>query len=138
MRLLLDINVLLDVGFERPGADASARVIETSGGSGEAWIAWHTLATLSYLIHRQGSKVQAREFISGLFAWAKVSPTTQYHAELALSLPMSDFEDALQSAAAIACDARYIITRNIADFAASPVPALTPEAFLIAFPSHTK
>lgn len=47
---------------------------------------------------------------------------------------MNDFEDALQAAAAIACDAAFIITRNEKDFATLPVPALAPEAFLARVP----
>jgi len=43
---------------------------------------------------------------------------------------MPDFEDALQAAAARACGASVIITRNEKDFLASPVAAMTPEAFL--------
>lgn len=48
----------------------------------------------------------------------------------ALDLPMADFEDALQTAAARACGARSIVTRNVRDFARSPVPAVTPGAVL--------
>jgi hypothetical protein len=43
---------------------------------------------------------------------------------------MSDFEDASQVAAAMACGAQFIVTRNERDFKKSPVPALSPEAFL--------
>ena len=44
----------------------------------------------------------------------------------AIDLPMADFEDALQVAAASACGARSIVTRNARDFARSPIPAVTP------------
>jgi len=43
---------------------------------------------------------------------------------------MRDFEDALQLAAAVACGAGVILTRNTADFKASPIPVMTPEEFL--------
>ena len=39
---------------------------------------------------------------------------------------MRDFEDALQVAAARACGAQHIVTRNFRDFDRSPIPALTP------------
>ena len=32
--------------------------------------------------------------------------------------------------AAVACGAQFIITRNVRDFKGSPVPAMTPEAFI--------
>jgi hypothetical protein len=47
---------------------------------------------------------------------------------------ISDFEDALQVACAVAGFADFIITRNMEDFAPSSIPALTPEAFLTAYP----
>lgn len=130
MRLLLDINVFLDVVFKRPGEAASAGLFSRCGQAHEAWIAWHSVATLAYLIERQSSAAQAHAFISGLLTWARVVPTTHDDAVLALSWPMPDFEDALQAAAARACGASYIITRNERDFQASPVAALSPDAFL--------
>lgn len=49
----------------------------------------------------------------------------------AASLPMPDFEDAMQAAAARACGARHIVTRNVKDFERSPVPAITPQEALL-------
>lgn len=131
MRLLLDINILLDVVFERPGQAASAEVIAKSGSEEfEAWVAWHTLATLYYLVERQTTASQARSVIAGLLEWSQVAPTSQAAALQALDLPMKDFEDALQTAAALACGARFIVTRNQSDFTRSPVAAVTPEVLL--------
>lgn len=53
-------------------------------------------------------------------------------------MPMRDFEDALQVAAAMACGAQFIVTRNERDFKASPVPALSPEAFLRLYPGEAR
>jgi PIN domain len=130
MRLLLDINVLLDVAFQRPGAPASGSIIASCGQQHEGWLAWHTLATLAYIIERQASATTARTFIRDLLSWAEVAATTRTDAVDALGWPMPDYEDALQAAAAQACGASWVITRNEGDFAASPVPALSPEAFL--------
>jgi len=130
MRLLLDINILLDVAFQRPGARASAALIARCGREHEAWLAWHTLATLAYLIERQQSAAAAREFLRGLLGWTDVAPATRADAMAALDWPMPDYEDALQAAAAVACGAQAIITRNTRDFRASPVASMTPEVFL--------
>ena len=48
----------------------------------------------------------------------------------AAGLPMSDFEDAMQVAAARACGARYIVTRNTRDYGQSPIPAVNPQQTL--------
>jgi PIN domain len=128
--LLIDINVLLDVALLGPGAPASARLLGQCGRQHEGWLAWHSVATLAYLIERQQSAISAREFIRGMLVWADVAKTGRPDALAALELPMQDFEDALQVAAAVACGAQFIITRNVRDFKGSPVPALAPEAFL--------
>ena len=134
MRLLIDINVLLDVALQRPGAAASARLLALCGRQHEGWLAWHSIATLAYLIERQQSAVSGRDFIRSLLVWADVAKTGQSDALVALELPMRDFEDALQAAAAVACAAKFIITRNERDFKTSPVPALNPDAFLRRYP----
>jgi hypothetical protein len=48
----------------------------------------------------------------------------------ALPMNISDFEDAVVAAIAKREKADFIITRNEADFANSPVPALSPARFL--------
>lgn len=130
MRLLIDINVLLDVALQRPGAQASARLLALCGRQHEGWLAWHSVATLAYLIERQVSAISSRDLIRGMLDWADVAKTGGPDVLTALDLPMSDFEDALQVAAAMACGAQLIVTRNERDFKKSPVPALSPEAFL--------
>ena len=130
MKLLLDINIVLDVVFDRPSEPASSALIATCSQQNQAWLAWHSVATLSYLIEREKDASTARAVISDLLTWAQVATTGHPNALRALQLPMADFEDALQVVAAQACEAKYIITRNVRDFAKSPVAAVTPEKFL--------
>ncbi len=138
MRLLIDINVLLDVALQRPGAPASARLLALCGRQHEGWLAWHSIATLAYLIERQQSTISGRDFIRSMLVWADVAKTGRTDALAALDLPMRDFEDALQVAAAMACGAQFIITRNERDFKTSPVPALNPDAFLRRYPEPSR
>jgi hypothetical protein len=49
----------------------------------------------------------------------------------ALQNPMTDFEDAVTSEAAKAVAVEIIVTRNVSDFAASRVPAVLPQDFLV-------
>ena len=133
MRLLLDINILLDVAFQRPGEPATSQILARCGRDHEAWLAWHSIATLSYLIERQQSKTVARAFLSGLLTWADIATTQRSDAQQALEWAMPDYENALQAAAAVACGAQVILTRNVRDFKGSPVRALTPEAFVQAY-----
>lgn len=130
MRLLLDINILLDVALQRPGEPATSQVIARCGHEHEAWLAWHSVATLAYLIERQHSALQARDFVRSLLVWADVAVTQRSDAQQALDWPVPDYEDALQAAAAVACGAQIILTRNVRDFKGSPVAAMTPEGFI--------
>ena len=134
MRLLLDINIILDVVFQRPGEPASSALIASCGTQNQAWLAWHSVATLAYLIERERNAKVAREIVTELLSWARVAATGHNEALQALQLPMADFEDALQVSAAQACGADYIITRNGRDFVKSPLPALLPEEFLARHP----
>jgi hypothetical protein len=48
----------------------------------------------------------------------------------ALQMEIPDFEDAIQSASAIADKLDFIVTRDVKDFANSPVRALSPVEFV--------
>lgn len=128
--ILIDSDVLLDVvlqqepEFERSRAllDEVRRVDEAAS------IAWHTVSNVHYIARQRG--VDALDFLVGLMDWVGIAPTTADGVRYAASLPMSDFEDALQVAAAEACGARLIITRNLRDYRQSPIQALTPRDML--------
>ena len=60
--------------------------------------------------------------------WWKPAPA---HAKHALTLPINDFEDAMQAAAAVEAGVDFIVTRNVADYVNSPIPAHRPAAFLM-------
>ena len=81
MRLLIHINVFLDVALQRPGAAASARLFALCGGRHEGWLAWHsvaTLAILAILIERQQSAISGRDFIRSMLARADVAKTDRH------------------------------------------------------------
>ena len=132
MRVFFDTNVLLDVYYQRSGAAASKEAGERCADSPhEAWIAWHTISNAYYLVRSHSKSGEtAGQFITDLLAWVEVAETSRSDALAALAFMMRDFEDALQLAAAVACGAGVILTRNTADFKASPLPVMTPEEFL--------
>lgn len=49
---------------------------------------------------------------------------------IALELPFRDFEDTMQCASVMACNADVIISHNSKDYQNSPIRTLTPEQFL--------
>lgn len=127
MKLLLDTDILLDIALERSEFfEESARVLDwAEAAPGQAAVAWHSLSNLAYLV-----RPDARPFLEELLEFVEVAPTTTADARRALALTMSDFEDALQVVAAQAFGASFIITRNLAHYRRSPLPALTPKQFI--------
>lgn len=127
-RWLVDSDVLLDVVLEREAhVGPSRRVLDLlREGAGEAFVAWHTVSNLYYNARKGSDATSARAYIASLLDFVEIAPTTTDDLHQALTLPMADFEDAMQVAAARACDARFIVTRNVRDFAQSPIPSITP------------
>ena len=72
----------------------------------------------------------ARDFILELTRFVEVTQAGTDAIQYAATLPMADFEDAMQVAAARACGVRNIVTRNVKDFRRSPIRALSPEEAL--------
>lgn len=132
MKLLLDADVLLDTAFHRkPFVADSDQVIQWCQQTPySALVAWHTLSNLYYLLRPSRADAGARGFIADLLGFAVVASGGTEAVRRALSLPLRDFEDALQVAAAIAGGADFIVTRNLRDFARSPLPVVTPSDFL--------
>ena len=91
-----------------------------------AFVAWHTLSNFYYLVRPVRGGAAAKDFIEGLTRFVTVAPTDTEALRYATSLPMPDFEDAMQVAAARACGAEFIVTRNVRDFRRAPIPAKKP------------
>ena len=126
MKVLLDNDILLDIALARvPHVQASADVLRWAEAGGSAAVAWHSLANCAYML-----KNSARPFLENLLQLVTVAPVATLEAQRALALPMKDLEDAFQAAAALSWGADFIITRNLADYRHSPVPAIAPSAFL--------
>ena len=104
--------------------------MQVADGASEGFMSWHTVSNLFYVIDRARGATSARDFIVGLVHYLSVAPTSTEAIRYAASLPMDDFEDAMQVAAARACGAEYIVTRNLSDFERSPIPAVTPQEAL--------
>jgi len=132
MKVLVDTNIFLDVLLDRKGlTEESQRLLDwCDAHPGDAWIAWHTLSNLYYIGARCSGKSEALAQIDAILNVFEVCPCGSREARAARALPLADFEDALQVAAAMAGDIDWIVSRNKKDFRNSPVPALLPGEFL--------
>ena len=92
----------------------------------------HALTTIHYVVAKYAGAVKADETVDWLLAKLTILPAGRPEFLRARTLAMADFEDAVVASLAEAARCRYIVSRNVADFERSPVPAVTPEEFLAA------
>ncbi len=125
--ILLDNDVLSDIALDRhPHSGPASKLLDMiERGAETACIAWHSVSNLYYLVSPTRGSMSTRDFIVELTQFVEVAMTDTEGIRYAVSLPMTDFEDAMQVAAARACGARYIVTRNIRDYENSPIPAVS-------------
>ncbi|MCE2485379.1 MAG: hypothetical protein J4F42_07685 [Desulfurellaceae bacterium] len=92
--ILLDTDILVAIALDRhPHAGPAADLIVAPS-------------------HGGGS---AGDFLFDLTRFVPVAATSTEAFRHAAALPIADFEDALQVAAARACGARFIVARNVRD-----------------------
>jgi predicted nucleic acid-binding protein len=133
MRILLDTNILVDVLERRKGFfEDSYTVIQLAAQEKiECFLSAGAVTDVYYIIRRSiKDPVKAKESIIGLTALIGICDTMARDINTAMSLDISDFEDAVAAAVALRIKAEYIITRNTKDFVNSPVPARAPAEFL--------
>ncbi len=132
MKILIDCDVLLDVGLGRePFCNISGELpdyLESNPGIG--FIAWHSVSNFFYIAAKAKSRQEAKAFISDLCQFMQIPPTSNRDISVAINLPMNDFEDAMQCSAALSCGASLIVNRNIEDYQNAPVRVVTPEQVL--------
>ena len=127
--ILLDTDVLIDIALDRRpySGPASELLDRVERGAEAAYVAWHSISNLYYIVTPTLGGASARDFIVELTRFVAVAATDAESIRYAAELPMEDFEDAMQVAAARACGARHIVTRNVQDYKRSPIRAVAPE-----------
>jgi predicted nucleic acid-binding protein len=128
MTLLLDTDVLIDLalGREPHSAPAGALLDRLERQPGLAFVAWHSLSNFYYLVTPSRGKDATKTFLVDLMKFVRVAPTSTQSFLTATRLELPDFEDAMQVAAALACGADWIVTRNHRHYRRSPIPARSP------------
>ena len=124
MKLLLDINIILDVLLDRtPWSDAASGLLSAiESDKAEGFVAPHTLPTIYYVVAQSQDRTIAKTAVTDLLRILDVVPITRADFQRALELSMGDYEDAVQAAAGLKIGAQYLVTRNERDFQAAPVP----------------
>ena len=136
-RILVDLNVVLDVLLDRhPHAESACALwaaVET--GEVEAVLAAHCVTTLHYLATRSGGRQFGDECVAGVLSVFGVAAVDGDVLRQAMAMRWADFEDSVCVAAASIGGCQAIATRDPRGFRSSAVPALTPEQALAAIRS---
>lgn len=137
-KLLLDINVVLDVLLEREAHSTPAvalwRAVER--GTAVAFLPAHGLTTVWYLTRRTRGPAFARRVVEELLSVFRAATVDAQVLRRALALPLTDFEDAVCAACAVSTGCDAIVTRDPAGFRNAPIPVLDPASALAWLGSH--
>ena len=95
-----------------------------------AFVAPITPVNVFYIVRKSKGTEIARQAVTTIIGRFHICPLDHAVLESAGLLPLVDFEDAVQLAAAIASELDAIVTRNISDYAGAAIPVYTPTQFL--------
>ncbi len=93
----------------------------------------HGFTTLYHLVRKHASKPHAEAAMDRLLDRLQIGNLDADGWREARRLEFEDFKDAVVAVVAKKHRSDFIISRNIDDFAHSPVPVITPTDFLIEF-----
>lgn len=132
MRVMFDTNILLDVFQDRqPHYAASAACVnEVLRGEIEGVIPAHVLTTFYYVLKKHRNADTARDAVRWLLESYGVASCDHAMLEEACGCGMADFEDAVVAVSAKHACCTHVLTRNLGDFARSPVPVMSPTDLL--------
>ncbi len=132
MRVLLDTNVVLDFLLDRePFAESAAAVWETNRrGEIVSYVSAITPVNVFYIARKLRGIEEARKVIEGLLAECQIAFLDSAVLHEALSLPLKDYEDAVQHASAVHSQLDAIVTRDPNDYARASIPVYSPPGLL--------
>jgi predicted nucleic acid-binding protein len=139
-RLLLDVNVLLDVLLDRdPWAEsASALWAAVESGKARGFLPAHGVTTIHDLMRKARGGAFADRGVSDLLSIFGVARVDSAVLKAALALRFADFEDAVCAAAGGAARCDLLVTRDPAGFRGSPVEVASPGEALVRLTSRRK
>jgi len=132
MKIMIDINVLLDVAQKREPYYRFSSIVmsEVMKNKVVGAVPSHALTTLYYLVEKSSEREPANEFTDRLLAHFDIVAADRSAFVRARNLPIDDFEDAVVASLAEIAKCNFIVTRNVPDFENSPVIAISPEEFI--------
>jgi predicted nucleic acid-binding protein len=128
MKVLLDVNVVLDVLLQRQPWLNDAQSIWDAAVHGhlDCCLAASSLTDIYYISRKLVGPVQAKSIIGACLDALTLLPVDHDIARLAAARPEADFEDAVQVVIAAVNGVDALVTRDERGFAQAPIPVWTP------------
>lgn len=133
MRILIDTCIVIDALQNREPFNKNAQDIFLLAANRkfDGFITAKSVTDIYYLTHRlTHSDKNTRNILSRLFKLFDLADTTGTDCKYALSLEVSDYEDAVMIETALRMQMEAIVTRNTKDYSKSVVPVLTPDELI--------
>ena len=135
--ILLDTNVILDFFMERGEHYATARetMEKIEEGRLNAHVSASQITDVYYVLEKELSHEEALRIIIEVINSVRVISVDETTIRRATTLPMADFEDAVQTVAALDFGINIVVTRDKKGFLGSGLQVYSPEDFLELFES---
>lgn len=128
MKIAFDTNVLLDVLANRAGCREAQELLTAMAERGiRGLIAASSVTDIYYIARKYLGDAETRTALRNLLTAFEVVSVDGELCQIALDVPMKDYEDAVLAVCAARADADFIATRDKEFLEAnSPVPTRTP------------
>jgi predicted nucleic acid-binding protein len=132
---LADVNVLVDLALDRHpwSADATRLFDEAVARGVPVFVSAITVPTLFYLTRRAADIASAFNVVDRVLRTTEVVDVGAGILAAARAMPGSDFEENFKIASAVSANVELIVTRDLVDFAHSPIRAVSPAQLLQEF-----
>jgi len=132
MNVLIDTNVALDYFLKREGFAENARRVfhEIISGDTNGCLSSSVVTDLHYSISKLKGPGIARGVVEEVYRYLTILTVSEETIGKALAMPMEDFEDAVQAAAARDFGIDAVVTRDKTGFHDSGLQVCSPEEFL--------
>jgi predicted nucleic acid-binding protein len=131
MRLLLDTNIIVDIISEREGYTESLQLLKyCEVNFAEGFVSVISIMDVMYILRKYNTGEILRTAMQSLLVILQTAVIHKSDITAAFTGAMGDYEDAVQANCAWRIGVDYIVTHNLQDFTASPVPAISPREAL--------
>ena len=132
MNILFDTNIFIDVSLKRDPfyTDSYEALNKVDGVKINGFILASTFTDIYYICRKTLGHAQTIDILTTLIETINILGINRDTIIFAIHSNFTDFEDAVQNAAAELNDIDIIVTRNAKDFIHGKIPTQTPTEFL--------